>query len=134
MTNREEDTKIKVMSFDDKLLEYPEEVFRNSTTIFNMLDMAGELIHDSSPIPLCDKSCTEKNLKYIFEYYSNKNREAIVINYEEIDENLINIINAANYLDCKEILDRLCVFIADEIKKCNSPEDIQKKFNIKNEE
>lgn len=49
------------------------------------------------------------------------------------DEPLFKLVTAANYLNIKSLLDITCKHIADEIKKCNTPQEIRRRFNIKND-
>merc|ERR1712166_1719449 len=49
------------------------------------------------------------------------------------DETLFNLILAANYLDSKPLLDLTCKTVADEIKQCKTPQEIRRRFNIKND-
>lgn len=49
------------------------------------------------------------------------------------DDELFNIIMGANYLDINSLLDLGCKTVADQIKKCKTPHEIRKRFNIKND-
>lgn len=49
------------------------------------------------------------------------------------DDDLFDLIKGANYLDIKDLLDLSCKKVADEIKKCNTPQEIRRRFNIKND-
>ena len=49
------------------------------------------------------------------------------------DEELFNLILAANYLDIPCLLDLTCKKVADEIKKCSTPEEIRERFDIEND-
>ena len=49
------------------------------------------------------------------------------------DELMYDVILAANYLDIHDLLDLVCTAVAEEIKKCKSPEEIRRRFNIKND-
>ena len=49
------------------------------------------------------------------------------------DEVLFDIILAANYLDIKDLLDLSCKRVADDIKKCKTPQEIRRRYNIKND-
>ena len=40
---------------------------------------------------------------------------------------------AANYLDIKSLLDLTCKTVADYIKQCKTPQEIRRRFNIKND-
>ena len=41
-------------------------------------------------------------------------------------------LQAANYLDLKPLLDLTCKTVADYIKQCKTPQEIRRRFNIKN--
>ena len=49
------------------------------------------------------------------------------------DDILFDIILASNYLDIKDLLDLSCKKVADDIKKCKTPQEIRRKYNIKND-
>ena len=49
------------------------------------------------------------------------------------DDVLFEIILAANYLDIKDLLDLSCKKVADDIKKCKTPQEIRRRYNIKND-
>ena len=49
------------------------------------------------------------------------------------DDTLFNIILAANYLSIKSLLDLTCQTVANYIKACNTPQEIRRRFNIKND-
>merc|ERR1712166_1069522 len=49
------------------------------------------------------------------------------------DDTLSSLILAANYLDIKPLLDLTCKTVADYIKQCKTPQEIRRRFNIKND-
>merc|ERR1712080_259397 len=49
------------------------------------------------------------------------------------DDTLFSLILAANYLDIKTLLDLTCKTVADYIKQCKTPQEIRRRFNIKND-
>merc|ERR1712166_261969 len=49
------------------------------------------------------------------------------------DETLFSLILAANYLDIKPLLDLTRKTVADYIKQCKTPQEIRRRFNIKND-
>merc|ERR1712046_450778 len=49
------------------------------------------------------------------------------------DDTLFSLILAANYLDIKALLDLTCKTVADYIKQCKTPQEIRRRFNIKND-
>ena len=59
--------------------------------------------------------------------------KAWVESYLDVDQaTLFDLILAANYLNCKELLDMTCKAVANMIKG-KTPEEIRKLFNIKND-
>ena len=49
------------------------------------------------------------------------------------DNELFNIIMGANYLEIKPLLDLGCKTVAEQIKQCKTPQEIRRRFNIKND-
>jgi len=49
------------------------------------------------------------------------------------DELLFNIMNSADYLEYDYLLDKACDKLSDDILKCNSVEEVKKKFKITRE-
>jgi len=49
------------------------------------------------------------------------------------DQLLFDLILAANYLDIKPLLDSTCKQVAEYIKQCKTPQEIRRRFNIKND-
>eukprot|EP00658_Telonema_sp_P-2_P041942 TRINITY_DN3004_c0_g2_i3.p1 TRINITY_DN3004_c0_g2~~TRINITY_DN3004_c0_g2_i3.p1 ORF type:complete len:167 (+),score=61.50 TRINITY_DN3004_c0_g2_i3:186-686(+) len=49
------------------------------------------------------------------------------------DETIFDLIHAANYLDIKSLLDVACGQVAMYIKSCKSPQEIRRRFNLKND-
>ena len=45
---------------------------------------------------------------------------------------MVRFHQAANYLDIKSLLDLTCKTVADYIKQCKTPQEIRRRFNIKN--
>ena len=40
---------------------------------------------------------------------------------------------ASNYLELKDLLDETCKKVAEYIKQCKTPQEIRRRFNIKND-
>ena len=49
------------------------------------------------------------------------------------DEILFKLIMASNYLELKDLLDETCKKVAEYIKLCKTPQEIRRRFNIKND-
>jgi hypothetical protein len=48
---------------------------------------------------------------------------------EQSDEIIFQTILAANFLDIKNLLELMCKKVADEIKKCKTPDDIRDRYH-----
>ena len=49
------------------------------------------------------------------------------------DDLLFNIMNSADYLEYEYLLDKACDKLSDDILKCNSVDEVKKKFKITRE-
>lgn len=49
------------------------------------------------------------------------------------DDTMVSLILAANYLEIKSLIDLTCKTVADYIKQCTTPQEIHRRFNIKND-
>ena len=132
-----EKTIITLTSNDNENFEIEKDIALLSETIKNMYEDNNE---NSLPIPLpnVNSKILSKVIEYMKYYKTTKNNDEendqwlkSYINLD--DETLFNIILAANYLDIKSLLDITCKAVADEIKSCKTPEEIRKRFNIKND-
>lgn len=126
----------KVMSSDDKLFEVPNDVIMMSIVIKNMLEDLG-FSDDPVPLPNVTGSIMEKILQFcvyhtahpeinVTEYMTTgKITDLWDITYCEMPMDVkIDVINAANYLDIKQLLDMLCLSVANAIKG-KSPAEIR---------
>ena len=92
------------------------------------------------PIPL---DVADKDLDNIIQYcnYYHNNKNTSVASQAEFnksfvdvdDDTLFSLILAANYLDIKSLLNLTCEAAADQIRKCNTPQEIRRRFGIKND-
>lgn len=80
-------------------------------------------------IAFCKFHSENKNINNDSEEYINWKKEYLDIT----DDELFNIILAANYLDVKTLLDMTCETVATYIKSCKTPQDIRRRFSIKND-
>tara|TARA_Y100000389_G_scaffold190267_1_gene214949 strand:+ start:707 stop:1216 length:510 start_codon:yes stop_codon:yes gene_type:complete len=117
-----------------------------SKTIKSLVSYPEDDIKDweppSGPIPLpqVQSSILELVIKYCEYHIKNENEtedikntfnNKFVLNMD--DNTLFNIISAANYLDIESLLDLCCKQVADYIKECKTPQEIRRRFNIKND-
>eukprot|EP00292_Cryptomonas_paramecium_P034407 CAMPEP_0113704894 /NCGR_PEP_ID=MMETSP0038_2-20120614/26800_1 /TAXON_ID=2898 /ORGANISM="Cryptomonas paramecium" /LENGTH=136 /DNA_ID=CAMNT_0000629781 /DNA_START=131 /DNA_END=538 /DNA_ORIENTATION=- /assembly_acc=CAM_ASM_000170 len=119
-----------------------------STVIKQMLEdlpEPSEGEEQQDPVPLMDRSCNSKILEKVIEYLTKhqefdtsstpqEDKDAWDKKYVEVeDEDLFNLILAANFLDVKDLLDLTCKTVAEYIKQCKTPEEIRQRFNIPND-
>lgn len=129
---------VKLKSKQEDLFEVEKGAAFRSITIKNMVEDTGLNIH--VPVPMVESSVLVKVIEYL-KYHQNAEEETIPEDeqtrwdkdYVKMDDAaLFNTILAANYLDIKPLLDLTCKAVADEIKG-KSPEEIRRRFNIKND-
>ena len=129
---------VKLKSKQEDLFEVEKAAAFRSITIKNMVEDTGLNIH--VPGPRVESSVLVKVIEYL-KYHQNAEEETIPEDeqtrwdkdYVKMDDAaLFNTILAANYLDIKPLLDLTCKAVADEIKG-KSPEEIRRRFNIKND-
>ena len=143
---------VRLMSSDGQLFVVKDEEANMSGTLKNMREDMG----DDGDIPL--PNVNSKVLTKVIEYWKHKQAakkpaaaapsaeatpdaaiatsdadKAWVESYLDVDQaTLFDLILAANYLNCKELLDMTCKAVANMIKG-KTPEEIRKLFNIKND-
>ena len=75
------------------------------------------------------KPLTDSNIENVL----GENGKVYAVYVSSYDtETTFEIILAANYLDCKSLLELMCAYVASMIKG-KEPEEIRKTFNIKND-
>ncbi|CAN0879762.1 BAHD acyltransferase DCR [Linum grandiflorum] len=137
--------KITLISSDDQTFEVDEAVAIESQTIKHMIedDCAGGPI----PLPNVDGKILAKVIEYCKKHIEtpksdddastavddNKNIKEWDVDFAKVDHpTLFDLIQAANYLDIKGLLDLTCQTVAYMIKD-KTPEEIRTFFNIKND-
>jgi len=143
-------TVIKLQSSDKQVFEVDVEVAKASITIKTMLEDLGIEEDDSEVVPLPNvNSAILKKVIQWAEYHKDdpppaqedeENRERRTDDITPWDQEflkvdqgtLFELIQAANYLDIKGLLDVTCKTVANMIKG-KTPEEIRKYFNIKND-
>jgi S-phase kinase-associated protein 1 len=97
-----------------------------------------EVPEESIPVTV-NKDILELIIKYI-EYHNETTETEQQQNdwdskfMKSLDDNtLFDIILAANYLDNEKLLDLSCKTVSNYIKQCKTPQEIRRRFNIKND-
>merc|ERR1711959_133098 len=91
------------------------------------------------PLPPVEGTILAKVIEYCTYHTENKEakedeRDARDKKFAGVDDDtLFSLILAANYLDIKQLLDLTCKTVADYIKACKTPQEIRRRFNIKND-
>jgi S-phase kinase-associated protein 1 len=137
-----------------KVFDVDIEIIKKSVIIKNMLedlnigqDATVEVDEELIPLP----NITERSMEKIIEWcQQHKNDPAPPEGEEDFtfndqiddwdkeflrmdDGSLFDLILAANYLDIKGLLDVTTTHVAHIIVECKTPEEIRKRFNIKND-
>jgi len=142
---------IKLQSSDKEVFTVDVDVAKASVTIKTMLEDLGigeEDDHEVVPLPNVNAAILKKVITWA-EYHKDdppptgedeENRERRTDDICQWDQDflkvdqgtLFELIQAANYLDIKGLLDVTCKTVANMIKG-KTPEEIRKYFNIKND-
>jgi S-phase kinase-associated protein 1 len=141
---------IKLKSSDGETFSVDVDVAKASVTIKTMLEDLGIEDDDQEVVPLPNVNSTIlKKVIAWAEYHKDdppppgedeENRERRTDDVSQWDQDflkvdqgtLFELIQAANYLDIKGLLDVTCKTVANMIKG-KTPEEIRKTFNIKND-
>jgi len=141
---------IKLKSSDGEVFDVDVEVAKASVTIKTMLDDLGIEEDDQEVVPLPNVNSTilRKVIQWAAyhkddppptgEEEENRERRTDDVSpwdqeFLKVDQGtLFELIQAANYLDIKGLLDVTCKTVANMIKG-KTPEEIRKTFNIKND-
>ena len=141
ITHRENDIhsrSIKLVSCDQQILIVQKNIWKNYSSLIEQMteDISEETMET---IPLPDKSANQMILlgvnNFLEQYCSLKNNDEKSNLLDTFcknlsDDQVLNYMIVANYLDIKILLDSTCKYIAEEIKKCRTPEDIKARFKI----
>ena len=103
--------------------------------------VADYLQDEGVPCPYVQKPILKKVIDYCT-FHERAERERMPEDDQKIwdeefvhvdDEILFKMVLAANFLDIRALLDLSCKKVAEYIKECKTPEEIRKRFNIKND-
>merc|ERR1711871_1156776 len=139
MADDSEATSVKLKSKQEEIFEVEKEVACRSVTVKNMVDDTG--LDTPVPLPMVDSKIQIKVIEYC-KYHHKAEQESLPEDEKNVwdkdfvkvdDETLFTLILAANYLDIKSLLDLTCKTVADYIKQCKTPQEIRRRFNIKND-
>lgn len=136
---------LNIIGKDSVIVPFPLDCAIQSYTINSIIhyDINTDTIEDyevpEENIPLSDVNSNILELVILFcqhklEEKTNEDSIEWEKDFLQIDDPvLFDLILAANYLDIKPLLDFTCKQVADYIKQCKTPQDIRRRFNIKND-
>lgn len=129
---------MKLLTYDKKNIEYPDNLIYYSAFLSNLPNY-------NETVELNNKSCSYIIIKNIIYFLNNHND----FNINNTDKNyiikwnnrffdlpdniLFQIIEASCFLDIDSLFELSCNEIANIIKQCNTPNDVRKRFNIKDD-
>ena len=129
---------MKLLTYDKKNIEYPDNLIYYSAFLSNLPNY-------NETVELNNKSCSYiilKNIIYFLENHNQFNINNTDANYiikwnnrffDLPDNILFQIIEASCFLDIDSLFELSCNEIANIIKQCNTPNDVRKRFNIKDD-
>ena len=138
--SKDAEAEITLETYDKHHVKVPKGIATRSAIINMMIEDTGDT---NEVVPLADKSCTLSIINLVVNYlkkhaeFEASNADDEVINQfdkefqEQPDDIIFQTILAANFLDIKNLLELMCKKVADEIKKCKTPDDIRDRFNIR---
>jgi len=129
---------MKLLTYDKKNIEYPDNLIYYSAFLSNLPNY-------NETVELNNKSCSYiilKNIIYFLDNHNDFNINNTDKNYiikwnnrffDLPDNILFQIIEASCFLDIDSLFELSCNEIANIIKQCNTPNDVRKRFNIKDD-
>lgn len=129
---------MKLLTYDKKIIEYPDNLICYSVFLSNLPNY-------NETVELNNKSCKDmiiKNVIYFLQHHddfikNNKDKNYIIRwnnRFFDLPDNILfQIIEASCFLDIDSLFELSCNEIANIIKKCNTPKDVRKRFNIKDD-
>lgn len=112
---------VKIITGDQVEFVVPQDVASQSGIIARMVDSIGD---DEVTVPLQDIG--SDTFRRVLAYFETGSFDA-----PPTDDDLLALVVAANFLDCKTLLDDACQAVADRIKG-KSPEQIRQIFGLEN--
>jgi S-phase kinase-associated protein 1 len=129
---------MKLLTYDKKNIEYPDNLIYYSVFLSNLPN------YDET-VELNNKSCSliiMKNIIYFLKHHddfikNNKDKNYIIKwnnRFFDLPDNILfEIIEASCFLDIDSLFELSCNEVVNTIKKCNTPNDVRKRFNIKDD-
>tara|TARA_B110000483_G_scaffold71356_1_gene89017 strand:+ start:496 stop:933 length:438 start_codon:yes stop_codon:yes gene_type:complete len=129
---------MKLLTYDKKNIEYPDNLIYYSVFLSNLPN------YDET-VELNNKSCSYiilKNIIYFLKHHddfikNNKDKNYIIKwnnRFFDLPDNILfQIIEASCFLDIDSLFELSCNEVVNTIKKCNTPNDVRKRFNIKDD-
>lgn len=141
-----DDEQVTLMSSDGQVFTLSVIVAKQSETVKNLIEDAG--IENAIPLPNIKGDVLKRVVEYCVWHHEHpqlkteekkdEKRTDDIVGWDMEfcklmkQEELFELILAANYLDIKELLDLTCKTVANMIKG-KTPDEIRKTFNIKND-
>ena len=129
---------MKLLTYDKKNIEYPDNLIYYSVFLSNLPN------YDET-VELNNKSCSliiMTNIIYFLKHHddfikNNKDKNYIIKwnnRFFDLPDNILfQIIEASCFLDIDSLFELSCNEVVNTIKKCNTPNDVRKRFNIKDD-
>ena len=129
---------MKLLTYDKKNIEYPDNLIYYSVFLSNLPN------YDET-VELNNKSCSliiMKNIIYFLKHHddfikNNTDTDYIIKwnnRFFDLPDNILfQIIEASCFLDIDSLFELSCNEVANVIKKCNTPNDVRKRFNIQDD-
>lgn len=127
-----------ILTYDKHIIEYNDNILKYSTFLLNLpkYNETVYLNNKSSTFNIINKIVYFLNNHFIFTE-KNKDKDFITMwnnNFFDLpDKILFEIIKASNYLDIECIFELGCIEVANIVKKCYTPQNVRKRFNIKDD-
>merc|ERR1712072_356451 len=134
---------VTITSSDEREFKVDVNILVASETVKSMMGLDDEPPYtapeEAIPLPAVDGNTLERVIKYMTYHYEHKegkdeDKAAWDAEFVKLDDDaLFSLILAANYMDIKGLLDLTCKTVANYIKECKTPQEIRRRFNIKND-